>query len=114
MQRLLLRYTQALIKAALRTRWPRALQHHEHDDYFAGCLVGAADDRGLRGSSHIGGKAYVCNVMGIQSVHGLRPAPPLSGTVMRSQIRVAPRTTGNASEYALSRQAQELALEQAR
>jgi hypothetical protein len=32
---------------------------------------------------------------------------------MQSKIRVAPRTIGNASEYALSRQAQALALEQA-
>ncbi|WNC91620.1 hypothetical protein RI103_09835 [Paraburkholderia sp. FT54] len=32
---------------------------------------------------------------------------------MRSQIKTAPRTAGNVSEYALSRQAQALSLEQA-
>ncbi|MFM0171171.1 hypothetical protein P0D69_21555 [Paraburkholderia sediminicola] len=38
---------------------------------------------------------------------------PCSGIIMRSQIKIAPRTSGNVSEYALSRQAQALSLEQA-
>jgi hypothetical protein len=38
---------------------------------------------------------------------------PCSGMTMRSQIKVAPRTSGTMSEYALSRQAQALLLEQA-
>lgn len=38
---------------------------------------------------------------------------PCSGIVMRSQIKTAARTSGNVSEYALSRQAQALSLEQA-
>lgn len=51
--------------------------------------------------------------MGIQSAGGSRSAPPSSGTVMQSQLRVAPRTTGKVSEYALSREAQALVLKQA-
>ncbi|MEM5456195.1 hypothetical protein VSR69_15355 [Paraburkholderia phytofirmans] len=38
---------------------------------------------------------------------------PCSGIIMRSQIKIAARTSGNVSEYALSRQAQALSLEQA-
>jgi predicted NAD/FAD-dependent oxidoreductase len=38
---------------------------------------------------------------------------PCSGIIMRSQIKVAQRTAGNVSEYALSRQAQALSLENA-
>lgn len=53
------------------------------------------------------------SVMGIQSVDGSRSAPPSSGTVMQSQIRGVPRTTGKVSEYALSREAQALVLKQA-
>jgi DNA-binding Lrp family transcriptional regulator len=61
----------------------------------------------------LGRKACLHRAMGIQSVHGSHSAPPSSGIIMRSQIKVAPHTAGNGSEYGLSRQAQALALEQA-
>lgn len=53
------------------------------------------------------------SAMGIQSVYGSRTVPPSSGTVMQSQIRVAPRKTGKVSEYALPREVQALMLKRA-
>ena len=51
--------------------------------------------------------------MGIQSTHGSRPVIPFWKNIMRPTTKVTAHTTDKVSEFALSRQAQAQALDQA-